>query len=327
MLKYIIKRILWIIPILIGVTIVVFTILYFSPGDPAYLALGDNATPEAVEAYRIEMGINGTYWERLGSTLLCLFQGDLGISYRSRTPVLNELLVRFSVTFNISAWSIVLGIILGIFFGIVAALKQNTILDSLCTGCALFGISMPMFWQGLMLILIFSVGLGWLPASGYGNSWTQMIMPVVALGVNSSATIMRTTRSSMLEVMRQDYIRTAKAKGQTYWMVILSHALKNAMIPIVTVIGLQLGVLLAGSIVTEVIFSINGVGKYLVDSMNARDYAAVQGCVLLIAFVSAILNLIVDIIYTFIDPRMKTMYESSKSGFFRFKKRGEKKAA
>lgn len=327
MLKYIIKRILWIIPILIGVTIVVFTILYFSPGDPAYLALGDNATPEAVEAYRIEMGINGTYWERLGRTLLALFQGDLGISYRSRTPVLNELLVRFSVTFNISAWSIVLGIILGIFFGIVAALKQNTILDSLCTGCALFGISMPMFWQGLMLILIFSVGLGWLPASGYGNSWTQMIMPVVALGVNSSATIMRTTRSSMLEVMRQDYIRTAKAKGQTYWMVILSHALKNAMIPIVTVIGLQLGVLLAGSIVTEVIFSINGVGKYLVDSMNARDYAAVQGCVLLIAFVSAILNLIVDIIYTFIDPRMKTMYESSKSGFFRFKKRGEKKAA
>ena len=307
MLKYIIKRILWIIPILIGVTIVVFTILYFSPGDPAYLALGDNATPEAVEAYRIEMGINGTYWERLGRTLLGLFQGDLGISYRSRTPVLNELLVRFSVTFNISAWSIVLGIILGIFFGIVAALKQNTILDSLCTGCALFGISMPMFWQGLMLILIFSVGLGWLPASGYGNSWTQMIMPVVAL--------------------RQDYIRTAKAKGQTYWMVILSHALKNAMIPIVTVIGLQLGVLLAGSIVTEVIFSINGVGKYLVDSMNARDYAAVQGCVLLIAFVSAILNLIVDIIYTFIDPRMKTMYESSKSGFFRFKKRGEKKAA
>ena len=327
MLKYIIKRILWIIPILIGVTIVVFTILYFAPGDPAYLALGDNATPEAVEAYRIEMGINGSYWEQLGRVLLGLVQGDLGTSFRSRTPVLDELLVRFSVTFNISAWSIVLGIILGIFFGIVAALKQNTILDSLCTGCALFGISMRLFWLGLMLILIFSVGLGWLPASGYGNSWTQMIMPVVALGVNSSATIMRTTRSSMLEVMRQDYIRTAKAKGQTYWMVILRHALKNAMIPIVTVIGLQLGVLLAGSIVTEVIFSINGVGKYLVDSMNARDYAAVRGCVLLIAFVSAILNLIVDIIYTYIDPRMKTMYESSKGGFFRFKKRGEKKAA
>ena len=213
MLKYIIKRLLWIIPVLIGVTVIVFTILYFSPGDPAYLALGDNATPEAVEAYRVEMGINGTYWERLGRTLLGLLKGDLGISYRSRTPVLDELIVRFKVTFNISAWSIILGILLGIFFGIISALKQNTVWDSLATGCALFGISMPMFWQGLMLILIFSVWLGWLPASGYGDSWKQMVMPVIALGVNSSATIMRTTRSSMLEVMRQDYIRTARAIG------------------------------------------------------------------------------------------------------------------
>lgn len=316
MLKYIIKRLLWIIPVLFGVAIVVFTILYFSPGDPAYLALGDNATPEAVEAYRVEMGIDGTYWERLGRLLTGMLHGDLGLSFRSKTPVMDELLVRFKVTFNISAWSIVLGIILGIFFGIVSALKQNSIWDTLSTGCALFGISMPMFWQGLMLILIFSVWLDWLPASGYGT-WQQMVMPVIALGVNSSATIMRTTRSSMLEVMRQDYIRTAKAKGQTYWAVVLRHALKNAMIPIVTVIGLQMGTLLAGSIVTEVIFSIAGVGKYLVDSMNARDYNAVQGCVLLIAFVSAILNLIVDIIYTFIDPRMKTMYASSKGDFLR----------
>lgn len=316
MLKYIIKRLLWIIPVLFGVAIVVFTILYFSPGDPAYLALGDNATPEAVEAYRVEMGIDGTYWERLGRLLTGMLHGDLGLSFRSKTPVMDELLVRFKVTFNISAWSIGLGIILGIFFGIVSALKQNSIWDTLSTGCALFGISMPMFWQGLMLILIFSVWLDWLPASGYGT-WQQMVMPVIALGVNSSATIMRTTRSSMLEVMRQDYIRTAKAKGQTYWAVVLRHALKNAMIPIVTVIGLQMGTLLAGSIVTEVIFSIAGVGKYLVDSMNARDYNAVQGCVLLIAFVSAILNLIVDIIYTFIDPRMKTMYASSKGGFLR----------
>jgi len=321
MLKYILKRLLWIIPVLIGVTIIVFTILYFSPGDPAYLALGDNATPESVEAYRIEMGISGGYWERLGNTLLGLIQGDLGLSFRSKTPVINELIVRFKVTFDISAWSIVLGIILGIFFGIISALKQNTIWDSLSTGCALFGISMPMFWQGLMLILIFSVTLNWLPPSGYGDSWKQMVLPVIALGVNSSATIMRTTRSSMLEVMRQDYIRTAKAKGQTYWVVVLHHALKNAMIPIATVIGLQMGTLLAGSIVTEAIFSIAGVGKYLVDSMLARDYNAVQGCVLLIAFVSAILNLLVDIIYTFIDPRMKTMYESE-SGFKLFKRKG-----
>lgn len=312
MLKYIIKRILWIIPILIGVTIVVFTILYFSPGDPAYLALGDNATPEAVEAYRIEMGINGTYWERLGRTLLGLFQGDLGISYRSRTPVLNELLVRFSVTFNISAWSIVLGIILGIFFGIVAALKQNTILDSLCTGCALFGISMPMFWQGLMLILIFSVGLGWLPASGYGNSWTQMIMPVVALGVNSSATIMRTTRSSMLEVMRQDYIRTARAKGQDERIIVTQHMLRNAMIPVATSIGSSLGNSLGGNMALESVFALPGLGNYVVRAITAINTPAMLGGILFIAIMFTIVNLLVDLSYVLIDPRLKSRVTGKK---------------
>ena len=305
MLKYIIKRLLWIIPVLIGVTVIVFTILYFSPGDPAYLALGDNATPEAVEAYRIEMGINGTYWERLGRTLMGLLQGDLGLSYRSRTPVLDELIVRFKVTFNISAWSILLGILLGIFFGIVSALKQNTVWDSLATGCALFGISMPMFWQGLMLILVFSVWLGWLPASGYGSSWKQMIMPVIALGVNSSATIMRTTRSSMLEVMRQDYIRTAKAKGQSYWVVVLRHALKNAMIPIVTLVGTDFGYMLTGSMLIEKVFSIPGIGKLAVDAMSNRDLPLLEGTVMYIAFVFVIVNLIVDLSYAFLDPRIR----------------------
>lgn len=313
LLSYIFKRILWIIPVLFGVAIICFTILYFAPGDPALLALGDSATPEALEAYREELGINGTYFERLGRYVLNLAKGDLGLSYRSRTPVINELMKRFAVTLHISSWSIVLGIVLGLVFGIVAALNLNTIWDSLATGAALFGVSMPMFWQGLMLILIFSVGLKWLPPSGYGNSWKQLIMPVIALGVNSSATIMRTTRSCMLEVLRQDYITTAKAKGQSYRVVIIKHALRNAMIPIITVIGLQMSALLAGSVITEVIFSIGGVGKYLVDSISGRDYAAVLGSVILIAFVSAVMNLIIDIIYTFIDPRMKTMYEVTKS--------------
>ncbi len=313
MLSYILKRLLWIIPILYGVSIVVFTILYFAPGDPALLALGDGATREALEAYRTDLGISGSFIERLGTYLINISQGDLGLSYRSRTPVIIELASRFLVTLNISTWSIVLGIFLGLLFGIISALKRNTVWDTLATGGALFGVSMPMFWQGLMLILIFSVVLHWLPASGYGNSWKQMIMPVIALGVNSSATIMRTTRSCMLEVLRQDYIRTAKAKGQTYHVIVIKHALRNAMIPIITVIGLQLNVLLAGSIITEVIFSIAGVGKYLVDSINGRDYAAVQGCVLLIAFVSAILTLLVDLIYSYIDPRMKTLYENKKN--------------
>ena len=319
-----------ILTLLLAVSIIAFILVSVSPIDPVQqyiVGLGTAVSPEQRALIEEYWGVNEPPVQRYLTWLSAVLHGDLGLSFRSRTPVMDELLVRFKVTFNISAWSIILGILLGIFFGIVSALKQNTIWDTLSTGCALFGISMPMFWQGLMLILVFSVWLGWLPPSGYGSSWKQMVLPVIALGVNSSATIMRTTRSSMLEVMRQDYIRTAKAKGQTYWAVVVRHALRNAMIPIVTVIGLQLGVLLAGSIVTESIFSIAGVGKYLVDSMNARDYNAVQGCVLLIAFVSAILNLIVDIIYTFIDPRMKTMYQSSKSSVFQIRKKGEKKAA
>ncbi len=312
LLSYISKRLLWIIPVLFGVATVVFTILYFAPGDPAIMALGDGATPEALHAYREELGINGTYLERLTRYLLNLCKGDLGLSYRSRMPVIKELAARFSVTFNLSLWSIILGVFLGILLGIISALKRNTIWDSLATGLALFGVSMPMFWQGLMMILLFSVHLRWLPASGYGRTWKQMIMPVIALGVNSSATIMRTTRSCMLEVLRQDYITTAKAKGQSYGIIVLKHALRNAMIPIATVIGLQMNVLLAGSVITESIFSIAGIGKYLVDSIYARDYAAVQGSVILIAFVSAIMNLLIDIVYTYIDPRMKTMYETKK---------------
>lgn len=307
MLLYIIKRILWIIPVLIGVTVVVFTILYFAPGDPALLALGDGATPQALQAYRQQLGIDGSYPERLGRYLTGILKGDLGLSFRSRTPVAAELAKRFYITFQMSMWSIVLGIVLGVFFGIISAVRQYSVWDLLSTGAALFGVSMPMFWQGLMLILIFSVWLGWLPASGFG-SWKQMIMPVLALGVNSSATIMRTTRSSMLDVLRQDYIRTARAKGQRHRVVVMKHALRNALIPIITVIGLQLSTLLAGSMICEVIFSIAGIGKYIVDSINARDYAAVQGTVLLIAFISAILNLVVDLIYTFVDPRMKTLY-------------------
>ena len=327
MLKYIGKRLIMLIPVILVTSFLIFWAMSLTGGDPALMLAGDNAKPEQIEQIREELGLNDPFIVRYGNYMKGMLTGDMGKSYVTKRDVFKTFMERLPNTLMLGGAAVLIAVVVSLPLGIYTAIHQNTWKDTAGMIFALFGTSMPNFWLGLMLILIFSVGLGWLPASGYGNSWTQMIMPVVALGVNSSATIMRTTRSSMLEVMRQDYIRTAKAKGQTYWMVILSHALKNAMIPIVTVIGLQLGVLLAGSIVTEVIFSINGVGKYLVDSMNARDYAAVQGCVLLIAFVSAILNLIVDIIYTFIDPRMKTMYESSKSGFFRFKKRGEKKAA
>ena len=260
MLKYIIKRIIWLIPVLLGVTVIVFTLLYFAPGDPALMALGDTATEEALENYREELGINGSYLERLGRYVVGLVQGDLGISYKTKTPVVSELAPRLAKTMNISLWSIIFSIVIGILLGIISAIKQYSVFDAIATGISLFGISMPMFWQGLMLIIICSVWLNWLPPSGYG-SFKQMIMPVLALGVNGFATIMRTTRSSMLDVMNQDYIRTAKAKGQTYWNVILKHGLRNALIPIITVIGMQISVLLAGSTIAESIFSIAGVGK------------------------------------------------------------------
>lgn len=311
MLKYIIKRIIWLIPVLLGVTVIVFTLLYFAPGDPALMALGDTATEEALENYREELGINGSYLERLGRYVVGLVQGDLGISYKTKTPVVSELAPRLAKTMNISLWSIIFSIVIGILLGIISAIKQYSVFDAIATGISLFGISMPMFWQGLMLIIICSVWLNWLPPSGYG-SFKQMIMPVLALGVNGFATIMRTTRSSMLDVMNQDYIRTAKAKGQTYWNVILKHGLRNALIPIITVIGMQISVLLAGSTIAESIFSIAGVGKYMIDSINFRDYNAVQGAVLMVSFIAALINLFVDIAYTFADPRIKNTFVSKK---------------
>ena len=311
MLKYIIKRIIWLIPVLLGVTVIVFTLLYFAPGDPALMALGDTATEEALENYREELGINGSYLERLGRYVVGLVQGDLGISYKTKTPVVSELAPRLAKTMNISLWSIIFSIVIGILLGIISAIKQYSVFDAIATGISLFGISMPMFWQGLMLIIICSVWLNWLPPSGYG-SFKQMIMPVLALGVNGFATIMRTTRSSMLDVMNQDYIRTAKAKGQTYWNVILKHGLRNALIPIITVIGMQISVLLAGSTIAESIFSIAGVGKYMIVSINFRDYNAVQGAVLMVSFIAALINLFVDIAYTFADPRIKNTFVSKK---------------
>ena len=311
MLKYILKRILWLIPVLLGVTVIVFTLLYFAPGDPALMALGDTATEEALDRYREELDINGSYLERLGRYVLGMVQGDLGISFKTKTPVVSELAPRLAKTMNISLWSIIFSIVIGILLGIISAIKQYSVFDAVATGISLFGISMPMFWQGLMLILLCSVWVNWLPPSGYG-SFKQMIMPVLALGVNGFATIMRTTRSSMLDVMNQDYIRTAKAKGQTYWNVILKHGLRNALIPIITVIGMQISVLLAGSTIAESIFSIAGVGKYMIDSINFRDYNAVQGAVLMVSFIAALINLFVDIAYTFADPRIKNTFVGKK---------------
>ncbi len=311
MLKYIVKRLLMVIPVLLGVTIIIFTILYFAPGDPAVMALGEGTPEAALEAYRVEMGINGTYIERLVRYVGNVARGDLGLSFQSRKPVVSELMQRIPQTLTMATWGIILATVLGVFLGIVSATRQYSFWDTIATIGALFGVSMPMFWQGLMLILIFSVHFNFFPASGF-SSVKHMIMPISALGIQISANIMRSTRSSMLDVLRQDYIRTARSKGQKESRVIMGHALKNAMIPVVTVIGVQFSKMLAGSVIIESIFSIPGIGKYMIDAINARNYAAVQGSVLLIAFTGCILNLAVDIMYTFIDPRLKTIFETKR---------------
>ena len=317
MLKYIVKRLLWIIPVLIGVTIIVFTILYFSPGDPAYLALGDNATPEAVEAYRVEMGINGTYWERLGRTLGGLLKGDLGLSYRSRTPVLNELLVRFKVTFNISAWSIVLGIILGIFFGIISALKQNTLWDSLSTGCALFGISMPMFWQGLMLILVFSVWLGWLPiglsvpigaeaaAVTLADRLRHAILPALTLSITGVANIALHTREKVADVMESDYVLFARARGESTGSIVLRHGLRNIALPALTLQFASISEIIGGSVVVEQVFSYPGLGQAAVTAGLGSDLPLLLGITVVTSALVFGGNLAADLLYGAVDPRIR----------------------
>ena len=311
MLKYAGKRVLLAIPVFIGVIIIVFTLLYISPGDPATIILGESATEENIANLRAALGTDRPYIVQLIDYIRGVFTLDFGTSYRSGRPVLEEILERFPTTALLAFLSIVIAGTFGVVTGIVSATRQYSWLDRLATGVALFGVSMPAFWQALMLILIFSLWLGWLPASGsYG--WQYWILPTVTLGTESMATIMRMTRSSMLESIRQDYVRTARAKGQTEFKVVMSHALRNSLIPILTVLGIRFGALLGGAIFTETVFSLNGTGQYMVQAINLKDYPAVQGTVLFTAAIFTIVNLLVDILYGIADPRLRSMYTAKK---------------
>lgn len=305
------------IPVLLGVIIIVFSIMYITPGDPARMILGEAAPASAVEELRESLGLNGSYFSQLFTYVKKLvFEFDLGYSYASKKPVINEILERFPTTLLLATLSVTISVVVGVTMGIISATKQYSIFDKIATSIALLGVSMPTFWAGLMAVIIFAVHLRWLPASGsYG--WEYWILPSLTLGLSSSATIMRMTRSSMLEVIRQDYIRTARAKGQKESVVIMFHALKNAMIPVVTVIGMRFGALLGGSVLIESVFAIPGLGKFIIDSINMRDNPVVQGGVLLLALSFSICNLLVDILYGFIDPRIKSQYSV-------LKKRGRK---
>ncbi|NCB62125.1 MAG: ABC transporter permease [Clostridia bacterium] len=311
MLKYIGKRLLMLIPVMLGVTFIIFAMLALTPGDPAVQILGTDATPEQIEELREELGLNDPFILRYVRYVWDALHGDLGTSYVTKQPVAKELMERFPTTLLLAVLCTMVGAVIGIILGIVSAVKQYTIFDNISRVLALAGISIPSFWLGLMLIILFAVNLQWLPSSGfYGPRY--WILPSITVGLVQAATVMRQTRSSMLEVVRQDYIRTARAKGQTELKIIISHALPNALIPIITVLGIQFGHGLGGAIISEQIFSIPGIGKFMVDAINARNYPVVQGGVLMIAITFSLVNLLIDLLYAFIDPRIKSLYAAKK---------------
>ena len=299
------------IPVLIGVTLIIFTMMYLTPGDAADMLLGDSATIEQKEQLREELKLNDPYLVQYFNYMKGVFHGDLGTSYSTKRPVTEELLDRFPTTIKLAGAGVLLSLIFGVSMGIISATKQYSIFDNLATTFSLLGVSIPNFWLALMLIIIFAVNLKILPPSGL-SSPLHWILPVISLGMNSTATIMRMTRSSMLEVVRQDYIRTARAKGQKESLVILRHALPNALIPIITVAGLQFGRLMGGAVMAETVFSIAGIGKLMVDAIKLQNFPIVQGGVLLIAFSTSIVNLLIDILYAFVDPRSRSHYTRPK---------------
>lgn len=304
MVVYFLRRLLAALPSLFGVVLIVFLMVRLAPGDPAILLAGEFATQETVERIRVRFGLDRPMHVQFGIFLANIARGDLGQSTRSNRPVLQELRTFFPNTLELSLGAIVVAALIGIPAGIIASLRPNTIFDVAATFVALIGVSMPVFWFGLLAILYFSVGLGWFPVAGRG-SFRHLILPAITLGTSSAAILMRMTRSSMLEVLNQDYIRTAKAKGIEYRNLVYKHALRNALVPVITVAGLQFGILMAGAVLTETVFSWPGIGQLLVNSILARDYPVVQGAVLLIAVSFIFINLAVDMLYSVVDPRIR----------------------
>lgn len=309
MVRYILRRILFLVPVIVGVAFCVFTLLYFTPGDPAKMILGDMATEEAIQNFREAEGLDKPFFVQFGNYLYkVVTKGDIGRSYVTKRPVMNEIMEAFPATLKLSFFAICIAIIIGIPCGILSAIKQYSIFDTLTMIIAMVGLSMPVFWLGLLLIILFSVHLRWLPSSGF-DTVSAMILPSLALAAQSISMVTRMTRSSMLEVVNADYIRTARSKGQNERIIILRHALHNALIPVVTLCGLQFGELLSGAILTESIFAIPGVGRLMVEAIKTRDFPIVQGGVLVIAVAFSVVNLAVDVLYAYIDPRIKAQYK------------------
>lgn len=310
MLVYIARRILLIVPALLFVSVISFSMVFIAPGDPAEIILTSpegTPSPEVVEAYRIRMGFDQPIYVQYLRWLNNMLHGDFGYSYMSEKPVADAVINSFKATLKLSFVSMVISILVSLPLGILAAIKHNTIIDDLCRLGALIGVSIPNFWQAFLLIMLFSIYLDWLPVAGYGDGGDlqHMILPAITLGTSSAAVTARLMRSSMLEALGQDYIMTARAKGLPERVVIGKHALKNALIPVVTMLGLNLGFLLNGAVITEWIFGWPGIGGLVVNSIYQRDYTMIQGAIIFIAIIFVTLNLIVDLSYTYLNPRIR----------------------
>ncbi|MGD1929007.1 MAG: ABC transporter permease [Leptolyngbyaceae cyanobacterium] len=332
--RYIFARLLRLIPVLLGISLLVFLFLHLIPGDPAVTMLGDRATPEQVEVLRERMGLNEPLPLQYLSFLGSLLSFNLGTSIFTGVPIWDEILLRWPATFELSVIAMLIALVVGIPAGVIAAVRKNSLIDNVMMSGSLLGVSMPVYWLGLLLVYLFAVNLQWLPASGrlgvdvgftfapitgffifdaliqgdfvaFGNILSHLVLPAVTLSTIPLAILARITRSAMLEVLSQDYIRTARAKGVVEFWVVAKHALKNAMLPVVTIVGLEFGTLLGGAILTETIFSWPGIGKWIYEGILLRDYPVVQGGIVFVAFVFVLVNLLVDISYAFLDPRIQ----------------------
>jgi peptide/nickel transport system permease protein len=302
--RYLIRRLLLTIPVLLGVATLVFSLIHFIPGDPAQAMLGEGAAPEDVAQLRVRLGLDRPLLVQYASFLQGLARGDLGVSLRNDQPVLGQILERMPATAELAFASMTVAVLIALPLGIVAAVWRGTAIDYGAMTLSLAGISMPNFWLGPLLAIVFAVELGWLPVGGRGTL-AHLVLPAVTLGAALAAILARMTRASLLEELREPYVLAARAKGVSRSRAVLHHALRNSLIPIVTILGLQFGVVLTGAVITETIFAWPGIGRLLIQSISFRDYPTVQGCVLLIAVTYVGVNLLTDLTYGFLDPRIR----------------------
>ena len=312
MSAYLVRRVLAVIPVMIVVVTVVFLLIHLIPGDPAAAILGPDATPAQIEATRVQFGLDRPLYEQLLGFYTRVLRGDLGRSYFLNRPVTEALWDRAEPTALLTFSALLVAILIGVPAGLVAGAYQGSVWDRVLMLGALLGVCIPGFWLSLNFIYFFAVQLRWLPAGGYASLFVDpwaalrfMVLPAISLGFNQSALIARIARSCMIEVLQQDYIRTARAKGLSQRVVIIGHAFRNAMVPVVTVIGITTAILIGGAVVTEIVFNIPGLGRLIISAILRRDYPVVQGVVLVTAAVYVLVNLVVDVLYVFIDPRIR----------------------